>query len=70
MPNPKRRHTRARRDTRRAQNWKLAIVSSAKCPNCGAIRRPHYICPACGYYKDRVVLPKKEKKAAAPAQAK
>jgi large subunit ribosomal protein L32 len=61
MPNPKRRHTRARRDTRRAQNWKLEVINLSKCPNCGAARLPHRICPACGYYKDRVVLAKKDK---------
>ncbi len=63
MPNPKRRHTRARRDTRRAQNWKLEVPNVDKCTNCGAARLPHRICPACGFYKDRVVLVIKDKPA-------
>ncbi|MFA5161106.1 MAG: 50S ribosomal protein L32 [Elusimicrobiales bacterium] len=70
MPNPKRRHTRARRDTRRAQNWKLVVGSLSKCPNCGVNRQPHCVCPSCGYYKDKVVLPKKEKKDKAAPPAK
>ena len=75
MPNPKRRHTRARRDSRRAQNWKLEIAGFCKCSNCGALRRPHNICPSCGFYKDRVVKPvkskedKKKEAAKAPAKA-
>ncbi|MFA6583211.1 MAG: 50S ribosomal protein L32 [Elusimicrobiaceae bacterium] len=62
MPNPKRRHTRARRDSRRAQNWKLEVASISKCPNCGEMRRPHQVCAKCGYYKDKVVVAIKAKK--------
>ncbi|HOX24066.1 MAG TPA: 50S ribosomal protein L32 [Elusimicrobiales bacterium] len=67
MPNPKRKHSRARRDTRRAQNWKLELGASSKCPNCGVMRMPHRVCPACGFYRDRVAVPKKEKKEKAAA---
>jgi len=66
MPNPKRKHCRARRDSRRSQNWRLEISAAAKCPNCGAVREPHRICKACGYYKDRVVVAVKEKKTDTP----
>ncbi|NLO91415.1 MAG: 50S ribosomal protein L32 [Elusimicrobia bacterium] len=69
MPNPKRKHSRARRDTRRAQNWKLEIAGSSKCPNCGVMRMPHRVCPSCGFYRDRVAVPKKEKKEKAAAGA-
>jgi len=61
MPNPKRKHTGARRDSRRSANWKLELGSPSKCPNCGAMRRPHQLCHACGYYRDRVVRPVKTK---------
>ncbi|PIS47479.1 MAG: 50S ribosomal protein L32 [Elusimicrobia bacterium CG08_land_8_20_14_0_20_51_18] len=62
MPNPKRKHTRARRDKRRAQNWKLELKSLSVCPHCGAMHHPHRICPSCGYYNGKIVMPKKEKK--------
>jgi large subunit ribosomal protein L32 len=61
MPNPKRKHTRARRDKRRASNWTLTVDKTSTCPNCGGTRLPHRICQGCGYYKDRVVMPVKEK---------
>jgi len=63
MPNPKRKHTRSRRDSRRAQNWKLETPALATCPNCNSLRQPHMVCPTCGYYKDRVVLAVKDKPA-------
>lgn len=62
MPNPKRKHTRSRRDSRRASNWRLNISSLSTCPQCGAMRLPHHICPSCGFYKDRVVIPVKGEK--------
>ncbi|MBP7796076.1 MAG: 50S ribosomal protein L32 [Elusimicrobiales bacterium] len=61
MPNPKRKHTRARRDKRRYQNSRLDIVNLSVCPNCGALKRPHMVCPNCGYYKGKIVIAKKEK---------
>ncbi|MDR0291978.1 MAG: 50S ribosomal protein L32 [Elusimicrobium sp.] len=63
MPNPKRKHTRSRRDLRRSKNSKLEPVTLVACSNCGAMRKPHNICPACGFYKDKVVkaVAKKEK---------
>ncbi len=62
MPNPKRKHTRARRDKRRAQNWKLEVKNLSVCPSCSAMILPHRICPECGSYGGKVVLAKKEKK--------
>jgi large subunit ribosomal protein L32 len=67
MPNPKRKHTRSRRDSRRSQNWKLEALSSSACqnPECGKIRPPHTVCPHCGWYNGRVaVTPKADKKKA------
>jgi len=63
MPNPKKKHTRSRRDMRRKANSKLSPVVTVVCSNCGAQRLPHTVCPACGFYKDRVVVAvaKKEK---------
>jgi large subunit ribosomal protein L32 len=61
MPNPKRKHTRSRRDKRRYQAWKLDITNLSVCPNCGALKKPHMVCPSCGYYKGKLVIAKKEK---------
>jgi large subunit ribosomal protein L32 len=64
MPNPKRKHTRSRRDSRRSANWKLDRLSMSVCsnPKCGQLHPPHRVCPACGFYNGRLVIAKKEKK--------
>ncbi|MBI4657117.1 MAG: 50S ribosomal protein L32 [Elusimicrobia bacterium] len=62
MPNPKRKHTPSRRDSRRSQNWKIQLKSLSKCPQCGALHIPHRICPSCGYYNGKMEIPKKESK--------
>jgi len=62
MPNPKRKHTPSRRDSRRASNWTVASGNFSKCPQCGASKLPHRICPSCGFYNGELISPKKEKK--------
>ncbi len=62
MPNPKRRHTRSRRDSRRSQNWKLEVKELAPCGQCGALRVSHRVCPACGTYNGKVEVAKKAPK--------
>ena len=64
MPNPKRKHTRSRRDSRRAANWKLDRPSLTPCPNpeCGRLRRDHMVCPHCGFYDGRLAVAPKQKK--------
>ena len=55
MPNPKRRHSKARRDKRRAHDA-LTPVSLSKCPQCGEMKMPHRVCPSCGTYRGVEVL--------------
>jgi large subunit ribosomal protein L32 len=55
MPNPKRRHSRARRDKRRAHDA-LAQPGMSVCPNCQERKLPHRVCPHCGHYKGREVV--------------
>ncbi|MCK9582247.1 MAG: 50S ribosomal protein L32 [Endomicrobiales bacterium] len=62
MPNPKKKHSQSRRDSRRASNWTIKAENSSKCPNCGAAKLPHRICKACGFYNGELIVPKKEKK--------
>lgn len=55
MANPTSRHSRARRDKRRA-NWKGAMPNTVECPECSEPRPTHTVCPNCGTYKGRKVL--------------
>ncbi|MCX5715601.1 MAG: 50S ribosomal protein L32 [Candidatus Omnitrophica bacterium] len=55
MPLPKRRHSRSRRDKRRA-NDKLELGSLSVCPECKMPKMPHRVCPHCGFYKGKQVV--------------
>jgi large subunit ribosomal protein L32 len=35
---------------------KLANPSLSACPNCGELRKPHMVCPSCGYYDGKQVV--------------
>ncbi|HEY6969810.1 MAG TPA: 50S ribosomal protein L32 [Candidatus Angelobacter sp.] len=60
MPNPKRRHSKARTSRRRAHDH-LTAASLSECPNCHEKGRlPHRVCPHCGYYKGREIVETKE----------
>jgi large subunit ribosomal protein L32 len=56
MAVPKRKTSKSRRDKRRAQH----SIDSPRvnvCPRCNSPKRPHHVCPTCGFYKDREVVP-------------
>jgi large subunit ribosomal protein L32 len=55
MANPKRRHSRARRNKRRAHDA-LSSPSLSECTNCHEPKMPHRVCPHCGFYKGRAVI--------------
>ncbi|MBM51532.1 MAG: 50S ribosomal protein L32 [Acidobacteria bacterium] len=55
MALPKKRHSRARRDRRRA-NDSLPVPGRSKCSNCGRDKSPHRVCAHCGYYKGRAIV--------------
>jgi large subunit ribosomal protein L32 len=55
MPNPKRRHSKARRDKRRAHDA-LALPALSECPNCHEPKAPHRVCPRCGFYKGKQLI--------------
>ncbi len=70
MANPKRRHSRSRRDKRRA-NWKLQEPSFLNCTNCGNLVMPHRACSVCGHYNGQIAVMikiKKEKESPASVQ--
>ena len=53
---PKGKHSKARRDKRRAQTWKIAMPGLVTCSNCGELCQSHKACRSCGVYKRRDVL--------------
>ncbi len=59
MANPKRRHSKARRDRRRSHDA-LDRPASSTCPSCGEVKRPHRACHACGEYRGRDVIEAKD----------
>lgn len=55
MANPTHRHTRSRRDKRRA-NWKGYLPNLSLCPDCNELKISFRVCPSCGSYNGRKVL--------------
>jgi len=61
MPNPKRRHSHQRKNSRRAHDF-LTTRSLSECPNCHETKLPHRACAKCGHYRDREIFAVAEKK--------
>ena len=57
MAVPKRKVSHARKNTRRAQAFKLEVPGFSKCPHCHNFKLPHRVCKVCGFYKGREVIP-------------
>ncbi len=55
MPNPVKRHSRTRRNMRRAHDF-LKAPAANTCPQCSEPKLPHRACPHCGTYKGREVI--------------
>jgi large subunit ribosomal protein L32 len=51
--------TRSRRNMRRAHDT-LVAANPNECGNCGELKRPHHVCPSCGWYADREVVAQAE----------
>ncbi|MGD0835362.1 MAG: 50S ribosomal protein L32 [Polyangia bacterium] len=60
MAVPKRRQSKSRSAIRRAQVMKQPVPQFVPCVRCGEPRLSHRVCPACGYYRDRMVVEKSE----------
>jgi large subunit ribosomal protein L32 len=55
MANPTHRHSKSRRDKRRA-NWKGQLPTLVECPECKEMKEPHKVCLSCGTYNGRTVI--------------
>ena len=58
MAVPKKKVSKARRDKRRSNVWKLELPGMSKCPNCGEYNLPHRVCKACGHYDVKEIVKK------------
>lgn len=56
MAVPKQKKGRSATHTRRSANSKVSAAARSVCPQCGAPKLPHHVCPNCGHYKDREVI--------------
>jgi len=59
MAVPKRKTSKSKRDSRRAQK-KTQGLNLTTCPQCGEAKLPHTACSSCGTYKGRDVVENKE----------
>ena len=55
-PLPKKKHSKKRKGGRSAHHAYKPLALS-RCPHCPAARLPHRVCPSCGYYNGREVVP-------------
>lgn len=60
MISPKGKTSKARRNKRRAQTWKIAMANLGSCSKCGELVPSHVMCKACGSYAKREVFKKAE----------
>ncbi len=64
MAVPKRKVSKARRNTRNSANFNATMPTLVECPSCHELKLPHKVCKKCGSYNGKkVVEDKKEKKA-------
>ncbi len=56
MAVPKRKTSKARRDKRRSNVWKLDAPGMTKCPKCGEMVLSHRVCRNCGTYKGKEII--------------
>jgi large subunit ribosomal protein L32 len=56
MAVPKRKISKARRDSRRSANIKMVAPNIIECPKCHEPNVPHRVCAACGFYKGKEII--------------
>ncbi len=56
MAVPKRKTSKARKNTRRSNVWKISAPTLVTCPNCKEYTLAHRACTSCGTYRGRQVI--------------
>lgn len=56
MAVPKKRKSKAKTRSRRAQHDKIEAIRLQRCPECFAPKRAHRVCRECGYYRGEQVV--------------
>jgi large subunit ribosomal protein L32 len=56
MAVPKRKTSKARKNSRRSSVWKLTQPALEKCPNCGAYNLHNRVCSECGHKDGKEVI--------------
>ncbi|MEX0671901.1 MAG: 50S ribosomal protein L32 [Candidatus Babeliales bacterium] len=69
MPEPKRKRSRARRDSRFA-NKAMDVKFTGLCANCQSANLPHQVCKNCGFYRGAKVMTTKLDRALKRGQAR
>ena len=59
MAVPKKKISKSKRNMRRAHD-SLESDVYVECKNCGELKRPHHVCPSCGYYNGREMIEARE----------
>jgi len=54
-PVPKKRTSKAKRDSRRSHH-SLSAPNLVPCPQCGELKLSHTVCPSCGSYKGKTII--------------
>ncbi|ABK61244.1 50S ribosomal protein L32 [Clostridium novyi A str. 4552] len=58
MAHPKRKMSKSKRDSRRAQTFKLSLPGIVECPQCHEMKLAHRVCKDCGYYDGKEIVSK------------
>lgn len=56
MAVPKRKKSRAKRDSRRSQHNNAKVSITMECPQCHQPKLAHHVCKECGYYDGKKVI--------------
>lgn len=57
MAVPKRRTSTAKTSSRKSANMVKSTPALSVCPKCHEAKLPHRVCPNCGYYDGKEVVP-------------
>ncbi|MBU0546647.1 MAG: 50S ribosomal protein L32 [Patescibacteria group bacterium] len=55
MAVPRGKHTKGKRGDIRMHHF-IKEPSLISCPKCGVLKKPHFVCESCGYYKKEEVI--------------